>query len=147
MIVVDASVVAEWYLMERRDATIGAALLEALRGGVVSSGNLWVETLEALRRAVRQKRLASDDLASAVAHLSGLDIHPTFATLRTISELAQRYGLSAYDAGYLATAKLRGFHLATVDDALADAAKAEGCLWTPPSPEDVERTFSLLLAG
>jgi predicted nucleic acid-binding protein len=146
MIVVDASIAAEWYVQDRHDAIARASLIEVARSGAAAPGNFWAETLQALLRSERRKRLERDERAGAVAHLAGLDIIAVFPALSRITGLAEKYSLSAYDAGYLAVATQRDLKLATLDVALAEAAKAENCLWTPPPPEEVEKKFSLLLA-
>lgn len=48
-----------------------------------------------------------------------------------VVKLAQRHGLSTYDASYLELAQRKRALLATLDDALARAAKAEGVLVLP----------------
>jgi len=147
MIAIDASVAVEWYLPDRTAPVARAALLEVARSGAAVPGNFWAETLQALLRSARRRRVEHGEFAGAVAHLAGLDIVVSFPALSQITAIAETYSLSAYDAGYLAVAKQRGLHVATLDDALSEAAKAEGCLWSPPPADEVEKRFSLLLAG
>lgn len=147
MIVIDASVATEWYLRDRDSGVARASLIEVSSRGAVAPGNFWVETLEALLRGIRRSKIISEEVAGAVAHLSGLDIVAIFPPLTAIAAFAQKYSLRAYDAGYLAVAKQRGVPVATLDMKLAEAAEAEGVLWTPPPPDEVEKKFSLLLAG
>jgi len=46
--------------------------------------------------------------------------------MRSISTIAERHGLSTYDASYLELASRQGFGLMTLDRGLADAAVAAG---------------------
>jgi predicted nucleic acid-binding protein len=146
MIVVDASTVVAWYL-EREEIEAQAVLAEVLERGALVPGNFLGEIAQSLLRAQRAGRISTNGILSAVESLSALNIAVEPASLPSMLELATKYSLSSYDAGYLAVANARRTRLATRDKALIAAAKAEGCLWTPPPPHEVEKKFSLLLAG
>jgi predicted nucleic acid-binding protein len=147
VIALDASVVAQWYVGKSPAPMARAALNEVLVNGSVAPGNYMVETLEALLRARRRGDIAQDELTIAIESLAALPVSLVVPGLSTIAKLAQAYSLSAQDAGYLAVAKVHAARLATLDKRLAKAAKTEGCLWTPPHPDEVEKKFSLLMAS
>lgn len=147
MIVTDASIATAWYL-DRENATAHAAFAEALQYGIIVPGNFHVEVAQALLRAVRLGQFVKDDLAESVESLLLVKTVVELPPLSVIVHFAEKYALSAYDAGYLAAAKLRRVQLATIDTQLGRAAQAEGCLWTPPpgGPAATEKRFSLLIA-
>ncbi|HTU70421.1 MAG TPA: type II toxin-antitoxin system VapC family toxin [Candidatus Baltobacteraceae bacterium] len=146
MIVVDASIAVDWYT-DPTAAVPNAAFYEAIVSGAAVPGNFHGEAVQALLRAVRTGRMREVEMEANVADLDGLEFEVEFPPLGMVAHIAQKHELSAYDAAYIAVAKFRGIKLITRDAKLAKAAKAEGCLWTPPPPEEVEKKFSLLLAG
>jgi predicted nucleic acid-binding protein len=77
---------------------------------------------ERKRRVGREQRL---EILDSAAQLSLRTDH-TLPDIRALSALADRRGLTAYDASYLELAARSGFDLLTLDRALADAAAAEG---------------------
>jgi predicted nucleic acid-binding protein len=146
VIVVDASIAVDWYT-DPTALVSNAAFYEVIVSGAAVPGNFHGEVAQALLRAVRTKRMRDVEMEASVVDLDGLEFEVEFPPLAMVVQIAQKHELSAYDAGYLAVAKLRGVKLITRDAKLAEAAKAEGCLWTPPPPEDVDKKFSLLLAS
>ena len=48
------------------------------------------------------------------------------SVLEEVPALMRRHGLTGYDAGYLALALRLGLAMGTLDEALRDAARAEG---------------------
>jgi len=77
---------------------------------------------ERRRRIDRQTRLEALDLAAALA----LRVDAAAIDMRVISTLAERHGLSTYDAAYLELALREGLDLITLDRTLAQAATAAG---------------------
>jgi predicted nucleic acid-binding protein len=147
VIVADASIAAAWYL-EPDNIAARAAFVEILERGVAVPGNFLAEIAQALLRSVRLSRIKNDEMRVAIEGLSTLEIVVEPTSLSSLIALATRHLLSSYDAGYLYVATSRGAQLATLDAQLARAARAEGCLWTPPpgGPTATEKRFSLLLA-
>jgi predicted nucleic acid-binding protein len=126
--VVDASVTLPWFLHDER-----TAFTDAVFAGV-GEIEYWVPALwrlefpnalliaERRRRIDRQTRLEALDLAGAL----GLRVDAVAVDMRVISTLAERHGLSTYDAAYLELALREGLDLITVDRTLAHAAAAAG---------------------
>ncbi len=88
------------------------------------------EVANALLALARRKRIKSDEFAAARTFLMDLspkvddaDYHLVFGK---ITELAQQYSLSVYDAAYLELSVRRGLPLASRDAALNKAAKLCG---------------------
>ena len=92
---------------------------------------LWpVETTNALLVATRRGRIAKDEWPVIRAHLDALpiDVDPISAsrTWGTVLNLANTYGLSAYDAMYLELAVRMQMPLATLDQQLRAAGQSAG---------------------
>lgn len=82
----------------------------------------WFEVVNVLARRHRYRGL---DLLHAVHEVDALElitVDPDRALLLVTIDHAERFGLSSYDASYLALADLHGGALATLDRALATAA-------------------------
>ena len=124
-VVPDASVIVDVLLLAPRAAAAWQGWLEAERM-LLAPPIVWFEVANAL---VRRRRMPSD---AAMARLdllfkAGLDTADRgYGGLATAVDLADRHGLSAYDASYLALALDIGAELATLDRDLARAAEAEG---------------------
>jgi predicted nucleic acid-binding protein len=74
---------------------------------------------------VRRKRITHAEFDRCVSALSALPIEvDTTAGLPDVLLIAQRSGLTSYDAAYLELAQRRGFPLATLDEKLRQACKA-----------------------
>ena len=129
-IVLDASVVLEWVFEdERTDRSI------ALLGNIASNGanvpGIWrLEVANALRSAVRRKRITSDYRSVALAKLSALpiltDLETDARAWGAIADLSERFDITPYDAAYLELAHRKGLPLATNDIALGNAARQLG---------------------
>lgn len=130
-VVPDASVIVDMLMLEPRAAQAWEQWLEAERMLLVPP-LLWLEVANAL---VRRRRMP---MGTAVARLdllfkAGLDTADRgYGGLVTAVELADRHGLSAYDAAYLALALEIDAELATFDRDLARAAEAEGVVLAIP---------------
>jgi len=93
--------------------------------------SLWPwEMVNALAVAVRRKRIDPDNATAFLELLSGFDFRiagaPPVGELARIGALAARYQLTAYDTAYLDLALRLALPLATLDEALKQAASAEG---------------------
>jgi predicted nucleic acid-binding protein len=126
--VLDASVTLPWFLQDERTAFTDSVF------AALGQEEFWVPTVwrlefpnallvaERKRRIDRQTRLEALDFASGLA----LRVDPAPIDMRSISAIAERHGLSTYDASYLELASRQGFGLVTLDRGLADAAGAAG---------------------
>ena len=129
-LVLDASLTLGWYFEDERTKA-GDALLDKVTedGAVVPA--LWrYEIANGLQTAVRRKRI---DAAYRDASLAELRLLPITVdgvgdelVWTTTLGLADRFGLTIYDAAYLELSHRRGLPLATADRALRAAARALG---------------------
>ena len=123
--VLDSSVALAWLLQhetnERTDAL--ADRLEQENAHVPSIWSL--EVGNALMTALRRKRISNGDFERCISALSALPIEVDAAAgLAGVLLIAQRFGLTSYDAAYLELAQRRGLPLATLDEKLRKACKA-----------------------
>jgi predicted nucleic acid-binding protein len=129
--VADASVGAAWLVSSQSDSETDR-LLDAVEAGAgIHVPALWLfeiaNTLLVLRRRGRL-----DENGYNQSRLDLLDLHPRVddddhrVTLAKISQLAERHGLSIYDAVYLELALRRALPLASRESALNKAAKRAG---------------------
>ena len=129
--VLDCSVTMAWMFRdEATDAT--DRWRDMLDGNRVLVPALWpTETANALLVATRRGRIALDELPELRMQLNALpiDVDP-ISTARTwgpVLDLAHEHRLTVYDATYLELAMRRQLPLATLDRALHNAARTEGC--------------------
>ncbi len=126
--VIDASVTLPWFLPDERTAFTDAVF------AALGREEYWVPVIwrlefpnallaaERKRRIDRQTRLEALDFAAGLA----LRVDPAPVDMRSVSALAERHGLSTYDACYLELALRQGCGLITLDRALVDAAATAG---------------------
>lgn len=116
-LVVDCSAIAGLVF---REAWEGAAR-ERIRGRALHAPHLLTSEIAsvALKKLRRGESHAADGLAAAAA--MEISLHPTEPV--AVVELANRYGLSAYDAAYLWLAARLKCPLATFDARLGAAAR------------------------
>ena len=127
LLVLDASITANWLLGDEFDPRAIAALdLLGLAGAFVPQ--LWhYEVRNVLLVAERRGRLLKEQTEERLDSLKGLPIFiDREPDLHTAFNIARQHGLSFYDALYLELAKRRRAALATLDAKLARAALAEG---------------------
>lgn len=129
MMVVDASISLAWVLPGEATTATEKVLEGVAEHGAVAPA-LWpTEVLNALVVAERRRRFGDNDLAEALRALSDLPIEIATTRLATegghVAALARRHQLSAYDAAYLELALRLALPLATLDEDLVRAAKAE----------------------
>jgi predicted nucleic acid-binding protein len=125
-LVLDASAALALHLP---DEEASPQLVERLASGeeVVVPGVFAPEVVNSCAVAVRRDRLTSDRARTILAQLEQLEaVVAPARSMTAILEMAQTYGLSAYDATYLLTAHSRGLDLATNDAQLTRAAKKAG---------------------
>ncbi len=126
--VFDCSVTLAWFLKDERTAFTDSAfeLLETAEGWVPF---IWrLEFPNALLFAERKKRIGREQRLEILDNAAQLYVRTDDAPvdMRSLSALAERRGLTLYDASYLELALRLGGDLITLDRDLADAAAAEG---------------------
>jgi predicted nucleic acid-binding protein len=125
-IVVDASLALQWLLEDESDREYSIAILASLTNKRALVPALWFyEVGNGLLMAYRRKRIALDQIDGFLARLQALPIEVVQQSTKEILALvtlANRYGLTSYDAAYLATAIASGSPLATTDRDLRKAA-------------------------
>jgi predicted nucleic acid-binding protein len=127
-VVFDCSVTLAWFLKDERTAFTDTAF-ELLETEECWVPYLWrLEFPNALLFAERKKRLGRSQRLEILDNAAQLFLRTDQAApdIRSLSALAERRGLTVYDASYLELALRSGFDLITLDRELADAAAAEG---------------------
>ena len=128
--VIDASVTAAWFLVDEITPE-HQRLLERVEMEEASVPAHWhLEVASCLINAARRGRIAEASVPMALVELSTLPVHVDaltghYAWERT-TQLALKHRLTPYDAAYLELASRMGLPLATLDVALARAARLEG---------------------
>ena len=126
MLVVDASVTLAW-AFEEVDARASEARERLRREGAVVPSLWWFEVRNGLVMGERRGLSTVQRTARFLRDISRLEIVvgglPDEAT---VMALARRHTLTVYDAAYLELALREAVPLATLDQALADAAQTEG---------------------
>lgn len=123
--VLDSSVALAWLLQDEANERTDA-LADRLEQENAHVPSIWsLEVGNALMTALRRKRISNGDFERCISALSALPIEvDTAAGLAGVLLIAQRFGLTSYDAAYLELAQRRGFPLATLDEKLRQACKA-----------------------
>lgn len=128
--VLDASVAASWLFEDQADAESDAALSLLADGSALVPVLFVWETVNVCLTAERRGLLTRAKSSAFLEYLHSLpitlDAESPRAGMAGLLQLAQRHGLSAYDAAYLDLALRSGSPLATKDARLRRAADAEG---------------------
>lgn len=129
-IVVDASIALAWCFPDEKSEYADAVLV-ALEGQQILVPSVWpLEITNAIVVGRRRNRIDSLQTQRFVELLEGLKIRESVLPLTwctsNVLPLAQEYGLSAYDASYLAVAIRHNTPLATLDTILSKAARKIG---------------------
>lgn len=127
--VADASVAMAWVVESQSSQDTEGLLAEVEGGAAVHAPVLWMfEVANALLILKRRRRIDQQGYDQARLDLRGLrpliDEEGPHLALSSISELADKHGLSAYDAVYLELALRKAIPLASRDAALNKAAKS-----------------------
>lgn len=124
-VVSDANVVLKWFHSEGEEEVEPArALLEAHKERTVALSVLDLTVYEVGNALMRGRAGATAEQAATVIEaLAEIcpSIRPTPEEMAMASRLAERHGLTLYDAAYAAVAQGRSAELATLDRALLDA--------------------------
>jgi len=127
--IVDASLAMTWYLVDEANRQYGLQVLSSLPAKEIHVPSLFVfELSNALVMAHRRNRIDLDALNEILDRVSALNIvfEPANAvSLARITSLAQRHGLTCYDAAYLDLGIRTGFPVATLNKVLLRAMQAE----------------------
>jgi predicted nucleic acid-binding protein len=129
-VVLDASLALAWALPDERSTYSDAVLRQVAASGALVP-TLWLhEMTNGLLTAQRRGRYSTAQRMAFIEELLKLPISFEASTARAILDgqaaLADRYGLTAYDAAYLDLALRRGLPLATQDKAMKSAAGKAG---------------------
>ncbi|HYC06162.1 MAG TPA: type II toxin-antitoxin system VapC family toxin [Azospirillaceae bacterium] len=130
MMVLDASMALSWLLDDEANA-VGATLQTMVRdNGAVVPGHWHLEVANSLSTAVRRRRITNEQRRAALDVLSALpltvDPETSARAWTDTLALADRFGLTLYDAAYLELAARRKLPLATLDGELRQAAAGSG---------------------
>jgi predicted nucleic acid-binding protein len=126
-LVIDASILAAWFLDEKSDPRVEMAFDIVARVETWAPSLLYYEIRNALLMSERRNRITEAMSAAFLRDLALLPIR--FQALgddAKLMTLARQRKLTVYDAAYLELAKRDGLPLATLDRALEKAAVAEG---------------------
>jgi predicted nucleic acid-binding protein len=124
--VLDASIAAAWAFRDEDhgDAASALALIRTNEAHVPSLW--WFEVRNTLIVSERRRRLTEADTAAFLRELSRLAIVVDRAPEeQAVLALARHHRLTVYDAAYLELARRERLPLATLDTALASAARKE----------------------
>jgi predicted nucleic acid-binding protein len=129
--IVDASVGFAWVDQGQATPETDHLLNEVAAGATVIVPALWfLEMSNVLLIAQRRRRLTAGQRKAAMEKLTAMQLTVDEAGSRNAfgktSELAEKYGLTIYDATYLELALRRSLPLASRDEALKNAAKQCG---------------------
>ena len=125
--VLDASIAANWYLDEQRDPRADVALALLADDYALAPIQWWFEIHNVILVGERRKRVSEQHSAAFLGELAGLAIElAELPDKSSVLDLARKHKLTFYDAAYLELARRESIPLATLDKALAAAARAEG---------------------
>lgn len=126
-LVVDASTTACWFMPDEDHPSAQAAFERARTGAIVVPRVWWFEMRNLLIVSERRGRLDSRDTRRVLSALAQLPVQfDDKIEDPALLDLARSHRLSIYDAAYLEVAMRRNLALATLDGALAAAARVEG---------------------
>jgi predicted nucleic acid-binding protein len=129
-LVVDSSAALGWTFEDEQTPELIALLARVAREGAATTSLFPLETMNVVLLAARKGRITDAKAKNYLLGLGrlGLDLEPPVDPPLTsaIYALANKHKLTAYDAAYLELALRLGAELATLDSALAAAAKDEG---------------------
>ena len=127
-VVIDASFTLSWCFDDETTPATEVILDRVSENGAVVPGLWRLEVANAFQSALRRNRISSEYRDESLTELMDLPITidadtDTYAWTTTL-RLAERFGLTIYDATYLELAQRRSLPLATLDKDLRQAAAA-----------------------
>jgi predicted nucleic acid-binding protein len=134
-LVLDCSATLAFLLEDEQTPAIADVFDQVIQNGAIVPALWHLEVANSLCVSVRRKRIASQARDQFLGYLQKLDIvtdeetrlHAWSATVT----LADLHGLTVYDAAYLELAQRLRLPLATLDKALAQAARHSGVTVLP----------------
>ncbi len=130
MIVADASIALAFIINDEHTAYADAAIAHVAEAGGVVPGNFHSEVAHALLQAERRGRITETLSSSALREILALPFDVEMPDAQRALALARKHGLTCYAAFYLTLALQLDRPLATIDTALAAAARKAKILWT-----------------
>jgi predicted nucleic acid-binding protein len=128
--VTDASITVAWCIEDERSEQTDALFLRATREGVVVPPLWSFEIANVLLLAEKRGRVRKGGSEASFAAVAAapieVDMESSEHVFGEILSLGRRHGLTIYDATYLELAIRTGLPLATLDQALAAAARQDG---------------------
>lgn len=129
-LVIDSSITVAWYFPDESNEATDGVMSTVANSGAVVPAHWRAEIANAFLMAVRRKRIDAAYRSQCLVELTQFKIAPDLDSgaqmWSATVQLAELYNLTAYDAAYLELAQRRRLPLATLDAALARAAKAAG---------------------
>ncbi|WP_040848488.1 type II toxin-antitoxin system VapC family toxin [Nitrospirillum viridazoti] len=124
--VIDSSAALAWILPGEASPAAQVLLERIIQDGALAPPLWRIEVANVLAMAERRNRISASDRQNALQQLARLPIafdeDGNARLWDAVSNLALRHGLSVYDAIYLELALRSGLPLATLDNALRQAA-------------------------
>ncbi|AYG70025.1 MULTISPECIES: type II toxin-antitoxin system VapC family toxin [unclassified Rhizobium] len=125
--VLDASIAAAWFLPDEQHDAADLLMTDLRSSAGLVPGLFWFETRNLFLVAERRGRLRPGEALLLMTQLRGLSLDDAGSGSDSlVLDLAARHMLTAYDASYVALAKMRDLPLATADRKMAIAARNEG---------------------
>lgn len=129
-LVLDSSVALAWVYSDETTTAVDEVFATIAKGGAWVTSFWKLEVANVLEMGVRRGRHTADFRDATLGDLALLSIAADRETERQAwgetLQLASRHRLTVYDAAYLELAKRRVLALATLDEALRSAGRAEG---------------------
>ena len=129
-LVLDNSVLVGWFVASQATPYTDRVAKHAQREAVMMPALWAVEFTNVMLVLQRRRRLPRHAIAAILTRSTRLPftVDREAVSPRDLFALAERHGISAYDASYLELATRHGLPLATRDASLARAARAAGVL-------------------
>jgi len=130
MLVLDCSVALSWYFEDEQSPFVMQIMDRVIEDGAVVPAIWRYEIANGFQSAIRRRRIDALYRDESLKSLISLDIEIEAESLdqvwTRVAILAGQYRLSVYDAAYLELVQRRALPLATLDEALAQAAREAG---------------------
>ena len=133
-LVIDSSLAAAWCFPDERTDYTNAILRAVAAPLEAVAPRLWTyEVRNSVLMGLRRKRITHADAQEFFECIKGLPIRLAGpVSYDVVFGLADRHGLTVYDAAYLDLALREGLPLASLDKALCKAAGNSGVAWFQP---------------